>query len=84
MNNIIKQLHACSQFRAYIHSVTENFDESKMTTLPSPPFVDIPGIANFRDIAGQIDNVRAGLVYRSADPSKPTQDGLEKMRDLGR
>ena len=50
-----------------------------MTALPSPPFVDVPGIANFRDIGGQLGNVRKGLVYRSADPSKPTEDGLKKM-----
>ncbi len=55
-----------------------------MTTLPSPPFVHIPGIANFRDIGGQLDNVKKGLVFRSADPSKPTEDGLKKMSgDLG-
>ena len=54
-----------------------------MTTLPSPPFVDIAGVANLRDIGGQpTDNgekVRAGLVFRSADPSKTTEDGLKKM-----
>lgn len=55
----------------------------KMATLPSPPFVNIPGIANFRDVGGQVDNVRKGLVYRSADPSKATQEGLEKMYELG-
>lgn len=52
-------------------------------TLPSPPFVDVPGIANFRGIGGQ--NVGPGLVFRSADPSKATRAGLEKMsQDLGK
>ena len=54
-----------------------------MTNLPSPPFVDIPGIANFRDVGGQLDAIRNGIVYRSADPSKATEDGLKKMSELG-
>ncbi|TKA21791.1 hypothetical protein B0A50_08721 [Salinomyces thailandicus] len=52
------------------------------TTPPSPPFVDVPGIANFRGIAGS--HAGPGLVFRSADPSKASQAGLEKMsKDLG-
>ena len=51
--------------------------------LPSPPLVDVDGIANFRDIGGyatsNAQTVRRGLVYRSADPSKATPAGLEKM-----
>lgn len=53
-------------------------------TLPSPPFVDVPGIYNFRDI-GHGQQVRSGLLYRSADPSKATEVGLQKMsQDLGK
>lgn len=58
--------------------------------LPSPPFLDIPGIANFRDIGGyacsgtpEHASVRTGLVFRAADPSKVTSDGLAKMKQLG-
>lgn len=59
-----------------------------MANLPSPPFVDIPGIANFRDIGGQPtssgQDVRQGLVFRSADPSKATEEGMKNMgQDLG-
>lgn len=59
-----------------------------MTQPPSPPFVDIPGIANFRDIGGLPTShgttTRKGLVYRSADPCKATLEGMTKMRqDLG-
>jgi len=51
--------------------------------LPSPPFVDVPGVANFRGIGGH--HVGPGLVYRAADPSKATKAGLEKMsKDLGK
>jgi hypothetical protein len=57
------------------------------STLPQPPFVEVAGIANFRDI-GYVDEgntVRCGRVYRAADPSKATPQGLEKMsRDLGK
>lgn len=51
-----------------------------------PPFIDVPGIANFRDIGDNDDGkIRKGLVYRSADPSKATEEGLQKMsRDLGK
>lgn len=51
--------------------------------LPSPPFVNVPGTANFRD-AGDGRTLRRGFIYRSADPSKATPDGLVKMnRSLG-
>ncbi|EMC93858.1 hypothetical protein BAUCODRAFT_567438 [Baudoinia panamericana UAMH 10762] len=50
--------------------------------LPSPPFIDIAGIHNFRGIGGE--HAGPGLVYRSADPSKATRTGLQKMsQDLG-
>ena len=52
-------------------------------SLPSPPFIDISGISNFRDI-GDGEHVRRGLVFRSADPSKATKEGLEKLqKELG-
>lgn len=52
------------------------------TSLPSPPFVSVEGINNFRDIGDDI-HVRRGLVYRSADPSKATENGLKKMSSEG-
>jgi hypothetical protein len=52
--------------------------------LPSPPFIEVPGIHNFRDI-GDGHLVKTGLVFRSADPTKATEAGLEKMsQDLGK
>ncbi|KAI1761997.1 protein-tyrosine phosphatase-like protein [Hypoxylon sp. FL1150] len=71
------------------------------TTLPSPPFLAISGLPNFRDIggypvssntpAGDVENgskstrkvVRRGVVYRASEPSKVTDDGVFKMRELG-
>ena len=60
-----------------------------MSDLPSPPFVSVPGIANFRDAGGcetkSGKKVRTGLLYRSADPSKATEEGLNKMgKELGK
>ncbi|KXT16184.1 hypothetical protein AC579_887 [Pseudocercospora musae] len=58
----------------------------RMSAAPlPPPFIDVPGIANFRDIGDNDDGkIRKRLVYRSADPSKATEEGLRKMsRDLG-
>lgn len=56
-------------------------------SLPSPPFVDVTGIANFRDIGGyptldQSSSIRQELVFRCADPSKVQPDGLAKLRQL--
>lgn len=60
-----------------------------MVSLPSPPFIDVPGVSNFRDIGPQPTtdgkHVCKGLIYRSADPSKATADGMKKMsEELGR
>ncbi|KAL2064204.1 hypothetical protein VTL71DRAFT_4698 [Oculimacula yallundae] len=57
-----------------------------------PPFVDIPGLANFRDIGGwPIENdkgivtgtVRKGIFYRGPDTTTVTDEGVEKLRALG-
>jgi hypothetical protein len=53
------------------------------------PFVDVPGIANFRDIGGNPttngESTTKGLIFRCADPSKVGTEGLEKMsQDLGK
>ena len=54
--------------------------------LPSPPFVIIDGISNFRDIGGYPTTpgycTRRGLVYRSADFSTCTTKSLEQLEQL--
>ena len=52
------------------------------SALPCPPFVDVSGVPNLRDIGyvGNGELVRTGLVYRSADPSKATPEELEILR----
>ena len=59
-----------------------------MAESPSPPFIEVPGISNFRDVGGLSaadgKSIRKGIVFRSADPSKASEDGLKKMsEDLG-
>lgn len=55
----------------------------------SPPFILVPGLPNFRDIgrypiASSPDKVvRPGIVFRSSEPSKVTDEGISKIRALG-
>ncbi|KAH8884222.1 hypothetical protein GQ53DRAFT_752274 [Thozetella sp. PMI_491] len=67
-------------------------DLSKVSSppLPSPPFVKgVEGMQNVRDIggypvAGQPGKViRRGLVFRSADPGKLTDNGVKALQELG-
>jgi len=68
--------------------MAELFD--KAPELP-PPFVNIDGIANFRDIGGYSttttssspQSIRSHVVYRCADPSKVQPSGLAKLKELG-
>ncbi|KAK3396188.1 protein-tyrosine phosphatase-like protein [Sordaria brevicollis] len=60
--------------------------------LPSPPFISAPGLANLRDIggyeipssssgpSGKKKMVRKGVVFRSADPTKLTEEGVTVMQ----
>lgn len=57
-------------------------------SLPSPPFVPVPGVPNFRDLGGHPTSqngkiVRKGLIYRCGEPSAITEDGIKKMQELG-
>ncbi|KAI9719558.1 MAG: hypothetical protein M1812_003329 [Candelaria pacifica] len=63
-----------------------------MNELPSPPFVFVEGIHNFRDIGGYpstagyigvAQSIRRNFIFRSAEPSKITPAGAQKLRDLG-
>ncbi|KAI4794557.1 hypothetical protein E4T44_09457 [Aureobasidium sp. EXF-8845] len=61
---------------------------SEQTPELPPPFVNISGIANFRDIGGYStttsthQSIRSNLVYRCADPSKIQPSGLAKLKEL--
>ena len=58
-----------------------------MANLPSPPFIPVEGIHNFRDIGGTpiyfTVNVAPTVLFRSADPSRATEAGLLKLKELG-
>ncbi|KAK0105369.1 hypothetical protein ONS96_004761 [Cadophora gregata f. sp. sojae] len=62
---------------------------SEAANLPSPPFVTVPGIYNFRDIGGYPierspnHSIRSNVVYRCADPSKITEEGIVVAKELG-
>ena len=62
--------------------------------LPCPPFHHIAGIPNFRDVGGYPSTfvspttgrplfVRRGIVFRSADTSGATDEGIAMLRRLG-
>lgn len=62
---------------------------ARLQPLPSPPFIEIDGLYNFRDfgdypVSGYFRGaVRKGILYRSADPSKITPRGLSELQRLG-
>lgn len=69
---------------------TPNQDTMSNLQLPSPPFIDAPGLANLRDAGGYpvgepaTAMVRRGLLFRSAKPVHHTEtDGLNALRQLG-
>ena len=57
--------------------------------LPSPPFVHLQGIPNFRDlggwpIAGEPNkSVRRNLIFRCGEPTRATEEDIEKIKSLG-
>jgi hypothetical protein len=70
------------------YHVTTMVELSDKTPGLPPPFVNISGIANFRDIGGYStttpshQSILRNLVYRCADPSKVQPSGLAKLKEL--
>lgn len=66
---------------------TSHTDVTQDPTLP--PFVQIAGIPNFRDLGGYPlaaspkHSVRREIIYRCAEPSQVTKDGIQSMQRLG-
>ncbi|MCJ1298463.1 hypothetical protein MMC08_001253 [Hypocenomyce scalaris] len=60
-----------------------------MSGLPSPPFIVVEGIHNFRDLGGHPVStspskaVRRQLIFRCAEPSQITPNGIQTLRSLG-
>jgi len=59
------------------------------STLPSPPFIPLTGIPNFRDLGGwpisssDGKSVRRNYIYRCGEPTKATKEAIEKIKSLG-
>lgn len=58
-------------------------------SLPSPPFIEVSGVNNFRDAGGYASalaaqqSIRRGVIYRSAQLADITPGGIEKCKELG-
>jgi hypothetical protein len=75
---------------AKMSSSPERINPSPLpSSLPSPPFLTISGVPNFRDLGGYptihspSHSIRTNLIYRCGEPSRVTQDGIEKLQKLG-
>lgn len=59
-----------------------------MASLPSPPFIPIEGIHNFRSLGGYPTSIptssitRSDLLFRSAEPSQVTSAGIAALKAL--
>ena len=62
---------------------------AEVPDLPSPPFIAVDGIPNFRDLGGYAisaspnHSVRTRTIYRSGEPSRVTKNGILTMQNLG-
>lgn len=57
-------------------------------SLPSPPFIEVEGLPNLRDLGGYPTrdgySVRCGVIYRGAAPSNAISSaGFDKIHELG-
>lgn len=54
----------------------------------APPFVPVPGVPNFRDLgrtpiaARPGHSIKPGVVFRAAEPSRVTPEGVARLQDL--
>ena len=73
----------------YYNHGNANCEPIATSELPSPPFVAVEGVVNFRDIGGYpitgsgSKSVKRGFVYRSAVLSGITNDGMKTLVALG-
>lgn len=63
---------------------------SRKLNLPCPPFIQVEGLPNLRDIGGypvskvsSKHSIRRGLVYRGGAPDNIDEDGWRTIRSLG-
>lgn len=64
-------------------------DSAAEGQLLPPPFINIEGINNFRDLGGYnisaqpTRSIKRNLIYRSAQPSQVTDRGIATLQELG-
>lgn len=57
--------------------------------LPTPPFVTLSGIPNFRDLGGwpiascPNHSVRRNYIFRCGEPTRASEEAVEKIKSLG-
>jgi hypothetical protein len=72
-----------------VNEATEEERHHASALLPCPPFLNVPGIVNLRDLGGYPvasspgKMVRRGLIYRSGEPSRLTDAGVVELQRLG-
>ena len=70
-----------------LRGLTVKKNTNRKMSLPCPPFVEINGVHNLRDIGGYPTTpglcVRRNIVYRSGDFKSLTQVGEEKLAAMG-
>jgi hypothetical protein len=79
-----------SQLEAILKTpILEPIDpETTKRILSSPPFVQVPGVANIRGLGGlpisnSTSTVRHGILFRSANLNHITPAGTDKLKELG-
>jgi protein tyrosine/serine phosphatase len=64
-------------------SLASHIVEAAAPTAPSPPFINVHGVPNFRDIGGypitNSSSTRRHFIFRSALPTRITADGLKTL-----
>jgi len=73
----------------YISLKMSASSQYSVPTVPSPPFITVAGIPNFRDLGGypisasKHHSIRREVIYRCGEPSAVTKDGIITMQSLG-
>ncbi len=85
MPRLVFYINLPSQASNILTMAAQN-NSKKSVDLPSPPFVFVSGIHNFRDLGGYAVSpslsVKRNVIYRCGEPSKVTQDGIETLKSL--
>ncbi len=82
------QWNSCKFLRTQ-HSKMSTSTSSSNAALPSPPFIQVEGLPNLRDLGGypvpgSKNSIRRGVIYRAGAPSSRIDDeGWTTIKSLG-